>query len=259
MLTDKARKTAIEGGPAPSPRTRSWTSPMHERRKVLHRHLDRMRAWIGDRLLTWLTILLVILTFVIVPLHASGLIVVQGYGFAIVLVTASCLAGTPASSKAAVTMLLGIAFALAAIAARLMDQALLGMYLDGLAWITVGATLAYVVARAVFAPGRVTYHRINGAVLLYLTIGQIFVGLYGVLALLAPPAFSGLHLTDGPKLLSDFIYFSFATLTTVGYGDIAPVHPLARSLSNLEAIIGQLYPATLLARLVTLELQDRRR
>ncbi|HUB63281.1 MAG TPA: potassium channel family protein, partial [Methylocella sp.] len=48
-------------------------------------------------------------------------------------------------------------------------------------------------------------------------------------------------------------------LTTVGYGDITPVHPIARSLCNLEAIIGQLYPATLLARLVTLELEDRHR
>jgi hypothetical protein len=49
------------------------------------------------------------------------------------------------------------------------------------------------------------------------------------------------------------------TLTSVGYGDIVPVHPHARSLANDEAIIGQLYPATLLARLVTLEIADRRR
>ena len=54
------------------------------------------------------------------------------------------------------------------------------------------------------------------------------------------------------------IYFSFATLTSVGYGDIVPVHPTARALANLEGIIGQLFPATLLARLVTLELKDRR-
>ena len=53
-------------------------------------------------------------------------------------------------------------------------------------------------------------------------------------------------------------YLSFVTLTTIGYGDILPVHPIARSLCTLEAIIGQLYPATLLARLVTLELEDRR-
>lgn len=259
MLTDNRAKTAVEGGKVSSRRLRSFSLPIRDRRKVLHRHLERARGWIGDRLLTWLTILLVILTFVIVPLHASGLIVVQEYGLAIVLVTASCLVATPAGLGAMITMLFGIAFALAAIAARFMDQLLAGTYLDGLAWVTVGSTLAYAVARAVFAPGRITYHRINGAVLLYLTIGQIFVGLYGMIDLLLPAPFAGLKAMDGPKLLSDLIYFSFVTLTTVGYGDIAPVHPLARGLSNLEAIIGQLYPATLLARLVTLELEDRRR
>jgi hypothetical protein len=62
---------------------------------------------------------------------------------------------------------------------------------------------------------------------------------------------------DSPALASQLIYFSFATLKTTGYGDIAPIHPLARSLCNLEAIFGQLYPTTLLARLVTLELAHR--
>jgi hypothetical protein len=52
---------------------------------------------------------------------------------------------------------------------------------------------------------------------------------------------------------SEIFYLSFVTLTTTGYGDIVPMHPLARSLCNVEAIIGQLYPATLLARLATLE------
>jgi len=47
------------------------------------------------------------------------------------------------------------------------------------------------------------------------------------------------------------------TQTSTGYGEIVPVHPVARALCNVESIIGQLYPATLLARLVTLELQDR--
>lgn len=133
------------------------------------------------------------------------------------------------------------------------------MVLDAAAWVTVGAALAYVVARAVFAPGRVTYHRITGAVLLYLTIGQIFVGLYGMVDLVVTHSLSGVSVAEAPKLLSDLIYFSFSMLTTVGYGDIVPVHPVARSLSSVEAIIGQLYPATLLARLVTLELEDRRR
>jgi hypothetical protein len=56
--------------------------------------------------------------------------------------------------------------------------------------------------RTAFAPGRATYHRINGAVVLYLTIGLIFVGLCGLLDLLAPHAFSGLNLEEGERLAS---------------------------------------------------------
>jgi Ion channel len=55
------------------------------------------------------------------------------------------------------------------------------------------------------------------------------------------------------------VYFSLTTLTTTGYGDIVAVDPLARSLANLEAVIGQFYLATTVARLVTLQLADRRR
>ena len=51
---------------------------------------------------------------------------------------------------------------------------------------------------------------------------------------------------------SVLLYFSFTTLTTLGVGDILPIHPIARSLTTLEALVGQLYPAVLLARLVTL-------
>ena len=83
------------------------------------------------------------------------------------------------------------------------------------------------------------------------------VALFTFIGSLVPKAFSGLSLEDSPALASNLIYFSFVTLTTTGYGDIFPVHPIARSLCNLESIFGQLYPATLLARLVTLELAGR--
>jgi hypothetical protein len=54
------------------------------------------------------------------------------------------------------------------------------------------------------------------------------------------------------------VYFSFTTMTSTGFGDIIPLHPFARSAANLEAVMGQLFPATLLARLVTLEIEARR-
>ena len=55
-----------------------------------------------------------------------------------------------------------------------------------------------------------------------------------------------------------FRYFSVVTLTTLGYGDITAVHPVARSVVMIEALLGQLYPAILIARLVTLEMETRR-
>jgi hypothetical protein len=53
------------------------------------------------------------------------------------------------------------------------------------------------------------------------------------------------------------MYFSFSTLTSVGYGDAYPVHRIARSLATAEALVGQLYPAILIATLVGLSLQAR--
>jgi hypothetical protein len=66
-------------------------------------------------------------------------------------------------------------------------------------------------------------------------------------------AFSGVRPTgSGPQR---WLYFSFVTLTTVGYGDLVPVAPAARSLATLEALLGQLYPAIILARLVSLQIK----
>jgi len=53
-------------------------------------------------------------------------------------------------------------------------------------------------------------------------------------------------------------YYSFITLTTTGYGDIIPVHPVTRTLAMLEALVGQLYPAITLARLVSLGVMHRK-
>ena len=74
---------------------------------------------------------------------------------------------------------------------------------------------------------------------------------------LSPGAFS--HVSSSPRpQFGQLLYFSLATLTTTGYGDLVPLHPIARSLSNLESVTGQLFLATLLARLVNLQLVQRR-
>ena len=103
------------------------------------------------------------------------------------------------------------------------------------------------------------FHRIQGAIAFYLLIAVIFAYFFLLLVTLVPDAFNkSIALTDSFGA-TRLLYFSFATITTTGYGDIAPVHPPARSLANLEAVIGQLFPATLLARIVTLEIAAERR
>ena len=82
---------------------------------------------------------------------------------------------------------------------------------------------------------------------------------YAVMALAAAIVFGtiGFHFVEGWSL-ADSLYVTVQTLTTVGYGDITPVHPLARAVAVLEALTGQLYLTILLARLVSLELRSRR-
>jgi hypothetical protein len=118
----------------------------------------------------------------------------------------------------------------------------------------------YIVGRAVLAPGDITGHRVLGAIALYLNFGLMFATAYRLVWDLVPGSISGIPGGVASwKAYGSILYFSLVTLTSVGYGDIVPIHPFARTLSNIEAIVGQLYPATLLARLITLELERRRR
>jgi hypothetical protein len=218
--------------------------------------LSRLREQWRDPLLTALTVLLVVLMFVLAPLEAVGLTGAQDIGFAIavlVIGAAIILSGNPI---AIIAMLIAIGLVLAAGVVRFQQHSDLGVGLKASGWIMMGFALMWVISRAVFAPGFITYHRVMGAILLYLTIGWTFGGLFTLVGLLAPSAFTGATISDSPALASTMVYFSFGTLTTAGSGTIAPLHPIARSLCNLEAMVGQLYPATLLARLVTLAIES---
>ncbi len=122
------------------------------------------------------------------------------------------------------------------------------------------SALVFVVFLQVSREGPVTAHRIRGAIALYLLIAMLFAFLYGLFEVLSPGAFNlpGDWSRAVASRAGSFYYFSIVTLTTVGFGDITAVHPFVRSLVMLEALIGQLYPAVLLARLVSLEIETRK-
>ena len=220
-------------------------------------YMGQLRERWGDSLLTALTALLIVMLLVIAPIQALGLFVFQAFElfFAIVLIAGVFVMS--GSRTVVVAMIIALVMAVIGGLSRLKSPSVLDLNLFAGAWLITGVTMAWVVARQVFGAGRITYHRIMGAVLLYLAIAIVFVALFTFVGTLVPKAFSGLTVEDSPTLASNLIYFSFTTLTTTGYGDIYPLHPIARSLCNLESIFGQLYPATLLARLVTLEIADR--
>jgi hypothetical protein len=104
------------------------------------------------------------------------------------------------------------------------------------------------IMRRLFQEQQVTLNILRGSVCVYLLIGTLWSIVYGIIYTVNPQAFAFAHPATGEELY----YFSFVTLTTVGYGDIVPVAPVARSLTNVEAIMGQMYIAIIVARVVAL-------
>ena len=220
--------------------------------------LHQLQKQHSDQLLSVLTVLLLVMLFVVAPFQAVGVKAFDVFGVLVGLVMIAGVLIISANPMATAVMLAGFSLNAVVVTARLIKPLPYDLYLAAAGWLISVCVLGYVVARKVFSAGRINVHRIVGAVLLYLLIAMAFVSLFMIVGFWVPKAFNGMVLEDNQKLSSSLIYFSFVTLTTVGYGDIVPIHPVARSLCNLESIIGQLYPATLLARMVSLEIEARR-
>jgi hypothetical protein len=122
------------------------------------------------------------------------------------------------------------------------------------------ATACFVVLRAVLRARRADGDEILAAVCSYLLLGMMWATAYAFFDWLDldPPAFSrdlvsrGIPGSFERETFGALLYFSYITLTTVGYGDIVPTHSITRNLAAFEALTGQIYIAVLLARLVAL-------
>ncbi|MDH4056262.1 MAG: ion channel [Gammaproteobacteria bacterium] len=102
-------------------------------------------------------------------------------------------------------------------------------------------------------------NRIYGAICVYLLLGVLWSLMYAALHVANPDAFSGAVLESTRDPSGQWVYFSFVTLTTLGYGDILPVSAGARALAYAEAIFGVFYMATLVAMLVSAYANDKQR
>ena len=123
----------------------------------------------------------------------------------------------------------------------------------GLAYLLPGALLVTatlpVTLSRVLRHQRITYETVLGALCSYVLVGLLFAFAYLAFgALLDQPFFA----QPGPHQESEYLYFSFVTLTTLGFGDLSPAVGLPQALTALEALFGQVFLVTLVARLVTL-------
>ena len=218
--------------------------------------LRQLRNERSDWLLSALTGVLILLIFVFAPLQALGISAFHLFAIGALMVIIGGMMIISKSPTCLALMSIALAANVVVFFLRLYYPLPFHLHILASSWLIIAGTLGTVVTKAVFRAGRVTYHRIIGAILLYLLIAVAFATLFLFVGLSDRDAIKGITFDDDQSLASALFYLSFVTLTSTGYGDIIPVHPLARSLCNIESIIGQLYPATLLARLVTLEMRD---
>ena len=122
-------------------------------------------------------------------------------------------------------------------------------------FLAVGLFLAFTVAAMTWNLLRahhVSAETVSAAIAVYLMIGVLWAVIFEILILvLGPDSMTGLAFNDRRvPVFSDLIYFSFTTLTTLGYGDIVPTHPVVKSAAITEAVIGQVFLVVAIARVV---------
>jgi hypothetical protein len=223
----------------------------------------RPKTWLprGEAVLPHLLVALLVLLFVAAPLADLGVIRRPMLGILLVIVVlAGLLAmGRPKRRLTALVHLLGIALLAMQASTLVVTGPRLAIANDLIAGAFIAA-LAAVLLAGVFGRGRITVTRIVGAVAVYLLIGLFFSVAFDLVERLAPGAFAmGPMPTEHTTASSRLFYLSMVTLTSTGFGDMAPVHPFARSLVMLEAVIGQVYLTVLVGWLVAVQIEHRSR
>lgn len=222
-------------------------------KRILH-HMARL--WVTDVALTTLLVSLVIYVFILHPLArlASVKLLVLVF-FSLILISGATTASRNRIFRSVVLSwsLLTFTFLWAA---HLFPNAVL-VLADLCLSLVFLVLLNVLILSQVFREGPTTSHRIMGAIAAYLLLGLIWSLIFQAIALQIPNAFKGLEPfagSDPDVLRMRFQYFSFTVLTTVGFGDIVPVDPIAQMAAVLEATTGQLFVVILIARLVTLQI-----
>ncbi len=216
--------------------------------------------WTQDRSLAALLIYLIIDIFFILPFAAAGYwqMIMSDIVFSLILISGVFSISPGYAVRLFMVLLAFFTFAFQWI--QVVRPTDIIMLVETVLTILFLSVLAILVLLQVFKEGHINFHRIQGAVAVYLLIGLIWAHLFQAIHSVDESSFLFIPEIDGDResFFTKFLYFSFVTLTTIGFGDITPVHPLAKSLVMLEGLVGMLFPAIMITRLVGLEIESRK-
>jgi hypothetical protein len=192
------------------------------------------------------------------PLLARG----RGWGLLLVLVAATLmLAGLYAARPRRSSLKVGLALAVADFGIgqlAYLEGLRLFVALQALLWLSTLAYVSIAILHTIFAKDEVDAETLKAALCVYLLLGLLWLYLYVLIALGAPDAFrhqgeAMVRWTDEPSRRAEFLrllVFSYSTLAGTGFGDVVPATSFASLFANLETMIGQVYLAVVIARLV---------
>jgi hypothetical protein len=212
-----------------------------------------------DQSLTFFLAILTLIIFVVFPLAGLGWL---GKIIVDLVISILLLSGAVATKRSRTLTILVVLLTIASLVVHWT-----GVYvpkfshrvLEPVLLLTCLLAFAVITLIQVFSPGAINVHRVLGAIAAYLLIGLVWSYAYFLADMIIP---GSIHPTASTQEvvapMARYVYFSFTTLTTLGYGDIVPVHPIARTLAICEGLIGQLYPAVLIAGLLGMALQPQK-
>jgi hypothetical protein len=217
--------------------------------KKLHKHF-----WNEESGLTSMFILLCISNFLVIPFFTREnpliYLIIRLIWFFLLFTGITTLAESKVQMRK--FSIIPILLIIASICRFIFDNSIFD-YVEFLIMLAVFALLIGMVLVKVFEGGSITIHRVIGSILAYMLIGNVWAQVFQFLYIHVPGSLQiPESLSPSGVAHSVFLYFSYTTLTTTGYGDILPVHSIARTLVIIEQLIGVLYPVVLIGRLVSL-------
>ena len=210
------------------------------------------RLWNQESGLSGMFVLLTIMQFVLIPIFGSYswfMVVLNIFWMLFLMAGIFSLATT--NKQALLISIIPLLFIIFSWI-NVFDPSLIILIIELILSISTLLLLIILVLKKVFEPGPITAHRIIGSIVIYMLMAQLWTVVYIYFYNNIPGSFQlSLPPFESNSSIANFLYFSYITISTTGFGEIVPLHPLARALVNVEAIFGVLYPVVLIGRLVS--------